>query len=89
MGLSKEKKLEIVSNYGKAEGDTGSTNVQVALLTARIQELSEHLQVHSKDHHSRRGLLLMVGQRKRLLGYLETTDFEGYKSLIQSLGLRR
>ena len=89
MGLSKEQKLEIVSNYGKAEGDTGSTNVQVALLTARIQELSEHLQVHSKDHHSRRGLLLMVGQRKRLLGYLEKTDFEGYKSLIQSLGLRR
>lgn len=89
MGLSKEQKLDIVRTFGSCETDTGSTEVQVALLTARINELSEHLKAHRKDHHSRRGLLVMVGQRKRLLGYLERSNYEGYKELIQNLGLRR
>ncbi|HKI55904.1 MAG TPA: 30S ribosomal protein S15 [Trueperaceae bacterium] len=87
--MEPSKKLEIIKTYGRDERDTGSTAVQVALLTARIEELSEHLRTHTKDHHSRRGLLKMVGQRKRLLGYLERTDFDGYKDLIGSLGLRR
>jgi len=89
MGLSKGQKLEIVRTFGSCETDTGATEVQVALLTARINELSEHLKAHRKDHHSRRGLLAMVGQRKRLLGYLERSNYEGYKELIQNLGLRR
>jgi small subunit ribosomal protein S15 len=89
MAMPVDKKLEIIRTYGKDENDTGSTEVQVALLTARIEELSQHLRTHTKDHHSRRGLLKMVGQRKRLLGYLERTDYDGYKSLIASLGLRR
>ena len=89
MAMPVDKKLEIIKTYGKDESDTGSTAVQVALLTARIEELSQHLRTHTKDHHSRRGLLKMVGQRKRLLGYLERTDYDGYKSLIASLGLRR
>lgn len=89
MAITQEQKIEIVRTYGKDGQDTGSTAVQVALLTARIQDLSQHLQAHKKDHHGRRGLLKMVGHRKRLLSYLEKTDFEGYKALIASLGLRR
>ncbi len=89
MALTKERTQEIVEQYGKDANDTGSTEVQVALLTERINELSQHLQQNKKDHHSRRGLMQMVGKRKRLLSYLEKNDFEGYKALIQSLGLRR
>ena len=89
MPLTKEQKVEIISQYGKDGQDTGSTEVQVAMLTAKIQSLSSHMQTHRKDFHSQRGLLKMVGQRKRLLSYLEKTNYEGYKSLIQSLGLRR
>lgn len=89
MALSKTEKQDIIDSYGKGDGDTGSTEVQVALLTARINDLSEHLQRNTKDHHSRRGLLTMVGKRKRLLSYLEKTDYDGYKTLIQRLGLRR
>ncbi len=89
MTMVADKKLEIIRTYGKDERDTGSTAVQVALLTARIEELSQHLQAHKQDHHGRRGLLKMVGHRKRLLGYLERTNYEGYKELIASLGLRR
>jgi small subunit ribosomal protein S15 len=87
--LSPDKKAAIVVKYGRDENDTGSTAVQVALLTARIEEVSGHLQVNKKDHHGRRGLLTMVGRRKRLLTYMERNDYEGYKSLIASLGLRR
>ncbi|MFA5552470.1 MAG: 30S ribosomal protein S15 [Trueperaceae bacterium] len=89
MSLTAAEKLEVVGKYGKDEQDTGSTAVQVALLTKRIEELSQHLRAHKKDHHSRRGLLMMVGKRKRLLTYLEKTDYDGYKELIASLGLRR
>lgn len=89
MSLNADQKREVVSTYGQDAQDTGSTSVQVALLTKRIEELSQHLQTHKKDHHSRRGLLMMVGKRKRLLTYLERTDYDGYKALIASLGLRR
>lgn len=89
MALDVEKKREIVAKFGKDEQDTGSTRVQVALLTHQIEELSAHLKDNRKDHHGRRGLLVMVGRRKRLLGYLERTDYEGYKELLQELGLRR
>ena len=89
MSLAAEKKSEIVAKYGRADGDTGSTEVQVALLTARINELTEHLRTHKKDHHSRRGLLMLVGKRRRLLRYLQSSDIERYRSLIQELGLRR
>ena len=89
MTMNAEQKLEVMRQYGKDGQDTGSTSVQVALLTKRIEELSQHLQVHKKDHHSRRGLLMMVGKRKRLLTYLERTNYDGYKELIASLGLRR
>ena len=89
MSLTAAEKLEVVGKYGKDDQDTGSTAVQVALLTKRIEELSQHLQAHKKDHHSRRGLLMMVGKRKRLLSYLEKTNYDGYKELIASLGLRR
>ena len=89
MSLTKEQKEDVISKYGKDASDTGSTEVQVAMLTAQLQELSEHLQTHKKDHHGRRGLLKMVGKRKRLLSYLEKTNYDGYKELIQSLGLRR
>jgi small subunit ribosomal protein S15 len=87
--LSPEKKRAIVVKYGRDDQDTGSTAVQVALLTARIDEVSNHLQANRKDHHGRRGLLTMVGRRKRLLSYLEKTDYEAYKALIAELGLRR
>ena len=87
--ISKEKKLEIISNYGRTPSDTGSPEVQIAILTARITELTEHLKSNNKDHHSRRGLLKMVGQRRGLLEYLKKTDLEGYRTLIQRLGLRK
>ncbi|HZX00160.1 MAG TPA: 30S ribosomal protein S15 [Trueperaceae bacterium] len=89
MPLTAEQKSEVAQNFGKDAKDTGSTAVQVAMLTKRIEELSEHLQTHKKDHHGRRGLLMMVGKRKRLLSYLERTDYEAYKDLIARLGLRR
>ncbi len=89
MALSTADKQEIMEKYGTASDDTGSTQVQVALLTARIEYLSEHLRENKKDHHSRRGLLMMVGRRKRLLSYLEKNDFDKYRELIASLGLRR
>ena len=87
--ISKEKKTEIISKYAVKPGDTGSPEVQVAVLTARIQELTEHLQSNHKDHHSRRGLLKMVGQRRGLLAYLKKTDIERYRALIEKLGLRK
>lgn len=87
--LTKERKSEIFTEFGGTAQNTGSTEVQVALLTERINSLSQHLQANRKDHHGRRGLLTMVGRRKRLLKYLEAQDFEGYKALIARLGLRR
>ncbi len=89
MSLTVENKQEIMEKYARENGDTGSTSVQVALLSARIDYLSEHLKEHKKDHHSRRGLLKMVGKRRRLLSYLEKSDYDQYKELIASLGLRR
>ena len=87
--IAKEKKQAIIAEYGRKEGDTGSPEVQVAVLTARIQELTEHLKENPKDHHSRRGLLKMVGQRRGLLSYLKEKDIERYRSLIARLGLRK
>jgi len=87
--MTADQKREIVAKYGRDDQDTGSTAVQVALLTARIEQVSGHLQVNRKDHHGRRGLLTMVGKRKRLLSYLERTEYEAYKALIADLGLRR
>ena len=89
MTLTKDKKAELVDKYGRSQGDTGSAEVQVALMTERINELTEHLRTHTKDHHSRRGLLMLVGKRRRLLGYLERSDVERYRSLVSELGLRR
>ena len=89
MTLVKEKKTEIVGEYKQHEGDTGSPEVQVALLTARINQLTEHLKEHKKDHHSRRGLLMMVGQRRRLLNYLSNKDITRYREVVARLGLRR
>ena len=88
MSLTQEKKRELVGKYGRSENDTGSAEVQVALLTERINELTEHLRSHTKDHHSRRGLLMLVGKRRRLLRYLERSDLERYRSLVGELGLR-
>ena len=82
-------KEQIIKDFGRKEGDTGSPEVQIALLTARINELNEHLKVHKKDHHSRRGLLKMVGQRRNLLNYLKNVDIERYRNLIARLGLRK
>lgn len=87
--IAKEKKQAIIKEYGRTEGDTGSPEVQVAILTARIQELTEHLKNNPKDHHSRRGLLKMVGQRRNMLAYLKKMDIERYRSLIERLGLRK
>jgi len=87
--LSKAKKEEIVKDYGASPTDTGSSDVQIALLTFRITDLTEHLKVHKHDEHSRRGLLKLVGQRRRLLGYLQKKDPQRYRALIQRLGLRR
>ena len=87
--LTPERKAEIVAQYGENPQDTGNTRVQVALLTERINALTEHLRANKKDHHSRRGLLMLVGQRRRLLRYYEKTNLEGYRALIKELGLRR
>lgn len=89
MGLTKERKQELIGKYGRSDGDTGSTEVQVALLTERINELTQHLRTHRKDHHSRRGLLMLVGKRRRLLRYLERSDLERYRKVVGDLGLRR
>ena len=89
MPLTKEVKLEIVGKHGRTDSDTGSAPVQIALLTTRINELTEHLRTHPKDHHSRRGLLKLVGRRRRMLDYLQRTNLEGYRALIKELGLRR
>ena len=89
MSLTKEKKAELIGKYGRSDGDTGSAEVQVALLTERINDLTEHLREHKKDHHSRRGLLMLVGKRRRLLKYLQASDIDRYRTLIQQLGLRR
>lgn len=89
MALTKDVKQEIVGRHGRKEADTGSAHVQIALLSQRIQGLTEHLRTHGKDHHSRRGLLKLVGQRRRLLDYLQRRDLEGYRTLIKDLGLRR
>ena len=89
MSLTQERKREIVVQFGENEHDTGNTRVQIALLTQRINDLTAHLREHRKDHHSRRGLLMLVGQRRRLLNYMQRHDLEGYRSLIRELGLRR
>jgi len=87
--ISKEKKAEIIKAYGRTPEDTGSPEVQVAILTERINQLTEHLKANDKDHHSRRGLLKMVGQRRGLLDYYKSTNLEGYRSLIERLGIRK
>ena len=87
--IAKEKKQAIINEYGRTPNDTGSPEVQVAVLTARIQELTEHLKQNPKDHHSRRGMLKMIGQRRNLLAYLQKKDLEGYRALIEKLGLRK
>lgn len=89
MTLQKEAKSAIISEYRTHDGDTGSAEVQIALLTARINQLTEHLKQHKKDHHSRRGLLMMVGHRRRLLNYLSKKDIQRYRSVVDRLGLRR
>jgi small subunit ribosomal protein S15 len=89
MTLAKEDKLEIVKKYGRSEQDTGSAQVQVAMLTERINQLTDHLRTHKHDHHSRRGLLKLVGRRRRFLNYLQKNDLEAYRALIRQLGLRR
>ena len=89
MTLTQEDKLEVVERFGKDAQDTGATEVQIALLTRRINELTEHLRTHKHDHHSRRGLLMLVGRRRRFLNYLQKKDLERYRSLIRELGLRR
>ncbi|HXF36809.1 MAG TPA: 30S ribosomal protein S15 [Actinomycetota bacterium] len=89
MALTKETRSRLIEDFRRSENDTGSTEVQVAILTHRIQELTEHLKTHRKDHHSRRGLLQMVGRRRRLLEYLKREDIERYRALISRLGLRR
>lgn len=87
--ISKETKTTIINEYARTEGDTGSPEVQIAVLTERIKELTEHLKANAKDHHSRRGLLKMVGQRKGLLDYLKKKDIERYRALIERLGIRK
>jgi small subunit ribosomal protein S15 len=89
MSLTSERKRELASEFGANESDTGNTKVQIAQLTERINRLTEHLRTHSHDHHSRRGLLMLVGRRRRFLDYLQRTDLEGYRSLITALGLRK
>ena len=89
MPLTQERKAELITKFGATPQDTGNTRVQVALLTERINDLTQHLRDHKKDHHSRRGLLMLVGQRRRLLNYMQKKDLEGYRSLIRELGLRR
>ncbi len=89
MTLTQDRKREIVTEYGDNPEDTGNTRVQIALLTARINELTEHLRTHRKDHHSRRGLLVLVGKRRRMLNYMQRNDLDAYRQLIKQLGLRR
>ena len=89
MSLTRERKQELIGKFGRSQNDTGSAEVQVALLTDRINELTEHLRSHRKDHHSRRGLLMLVGKRRRLLRYLERSDLDRYRTLVGELGLRR
>ncbi|HIZ46783.1 MAG TPA: 30S ribosomal protein S15 [Candidatus Olsenella pullistercoris] len=88
MAVTKERKAELVAQYGKGEKDSGSAEVQVALLTERIKGLTEHMKVHPKDFHTRRGLLMLVGKRRRLLSYIKARDIEEYRALIKSLGIR-
>ncbi len=87
--ITKESKTQVITDFRRAETDTGSPEVQVAVLSKRVEELTEHLKIHKKDHHSRMGLLKMVGRRRRLLGYLKREDIERYRALIERLGLRR
>ena len=89
MPLTQERKQELIDRFGDSPTDTGKTEVQVAMLTARINELTDHLRSHGKDHHSRRGLLMLVGQRRRFLNYLQRSDLERYRSLVRELGLRK
>ncbi len=89
MSITQEKKSELIKQYGRSDGDTGSPEVQVSILTERIKNLTEHLKEHNKDFHSRRGLLVMVGQRRRLLDYLKSKDDKRYQDLIKNLGIRR
>jgi small subunit ribosomal protein S15 len=89
MSLTQEKKAELIEKFGETPQDTGKPEVQIALLTARINELTDHLRTHKKDHHSRRGLLMLVGRRRRFLRYLERSDLERYRSLVKELGLRK
>jgi small subunit ribosomal protein S15 len=89
MSLTKDRKQELIGKFGREDGDTGSAEVQVALLTERVNHLTKHLRTHPKDHHSRRGLLMMVGKRRRLLRYLERADLERYRAVVSDLGLRR
>jgi small subunit ribosomal protein S15 len=89
MTLTQERKRELIEKFGDSEQDTGKPEVQVALLTERINELTEHLRTHRKDHHSRRGLLMLVGRRRRFLNYLQRTDLERYRALVRELGLRK
>ena len=89
MTLPAEDKREIVAPFGREETDTGAPGVQIAMLPRRINDLTEHLRTHGKDHHSRRGLLMLVGRRRRLLNYLQRTDLEGYRALVRELGLRK
>jgi small subunit ribosomal protein S15 len=89
MTLTQERKQELVTKFGETATDTGKTEVQIALLTERINMLTEHLRAHSKDHHSRRGLLMLVGRRRRFLNYLQSSDLERYRTLVRELGLRK
>ena len=89
MPLTSERKRELTAQYGTSDRDTGNTKVQIAQLTDRINQLTEHLREHKSDHHSRRGLLMLVGSRRRFLNYLQRNDLEGYRELLKSLGLRR
>ena len=88
MAVSKERKAELIKEFGKDEHDSGSAEVQVAILTERIRELTEHVKIHKKDHHTRRGLLMLVGKRRRLLTYIKQRDIENYRQLIAKLGIR-
>jgi small subunit ribosomal protein S15 len=89
MTLTQERKAEVIGKYGRSPGDTGSAEVQIALITERVNDLTEHLRANPKDHHSRRGLLMLVGKRRRLLRYLERSDLERYRGLVAELGIRR
>ncbi len=89
MSMTKEKKLEVIKDFGKAETDTGSAEVQVALITRRIEDLTEHFKINKKDHNSRRGLLKLVGKRRKLLNYLKDKDIERYREIIKRLSLRK